>query len=159
MWQMFEHRMVFRLPLVRNVYSSVKQVTDFLLTEREEIAYRRAVAIQYPRKGVWSLGLVTGDSMRAIRDAAAEEVLSVLIPSSPMPVTGYTVNIRKSEVIDLEMSVDQAFQFCISCGVVVPPQQLSALTKKQPALENRGPSEVDSETSPVVISDMPDNGG
>ena len=159
LWQMFEHRMVFRLPLVRNVYSSVKQVTDFLLTEREEIAYRRVVAIQYPRKGIWSIGLVTGESMREIHDAAGEEVLSVLIPSSPMPVTGYTVTVRKSEVIDLDMSVDQAFQFCISCGVVVPPQQLSGLTKKQPALKDLEPSEVDSEASPVVISDMPHTGG
>jgi uncharacterized membrane protein len=123
LWQVFE-AMVFRLPLVRNVYSSVKQVTDFMLTERDEVSYHRVVAVEYPRKGIWSLGLVTGESMRQIHQAAGEEVIAVLVPSSPMPVTGYTINVLRSEVVDLDMSIDQAFQFCISCGVVVPPQQL-----------------------------------
>jgi uncharacterized membrane protein len=120
-------RVVLRLPLVRNVYGSVKQVTDFLLREREEIEYRRVVAVEYPRKGIWSLGLVTGESMREVWNAAGQECLSVLIPSSPVPVTGYTINVARSEVLDLNMSVDQAFQFCISCGVVVPPHLLPNL--------------------------------
>ena len=65
----------------------------------------------------------TGESMIDIRSAANEPVLSVLIPTSPMPVTGYTVNVKKSEAIDLDITIDQAFQFIVSCGVVVPPQQ------------------------------------
>lgn len=128
--QVFEG-MVFRLPLVRNVYSSVKQVTDFLLTERDDIQYRRVVAVEYPRKGIWSLGLVTGESLWQVHEAAGEEVISVLIPNSPVPVTGYTINVLKREVVDLDMSVDQAFQFCISCGVVVPSQQLRRLARKE----------------------------
>lgn len=123
LWQLFESRMVFRLPLVRNVYSSVKQVTDFVLTERQ-VEYRRVVAVQYPRLGVWSLGFVTGESMRSVEDAASEPVLSVLIPTSPLPMTGYTINVRRSDVIDLNMTVDQAIQFCVSCGVVVPLAEL-----------------------------------
>lgn len=120
-WNIFE-RGIGRLPLVRNVYSSVKQVTDFMFTE-SEIEYTRVVAIEYPRKGIWSLGLVTGESLADITDAAGEPLLSLLIPSSPMPVTGYTITVRKSETIDLNITIDQAFQFCISCGVVVPEQQ------------------------------------
>lgn len=114
---------ILSLPLVRNVYSSVKQVSDFLFSPRD-IEYTRVVAVEYPRKGVWSLGLVTGESMIDIRSAANEPVLSVLIPTSPMPVTGYTINIKKSEAIDLDITIDQAFQFIVSCGVVVPPQQM-----------------------------------
>ena len=114
---------ILSLPLVRNVYSSVKQISDFLFSPRE-IEYTRVVAIEYPRKGVWSLGLVTGESMLDIRSAANEPVISVLVPTSPMPVTGYTINIRKSEAIDLNITIDQAFQFIVSCGVVVPPQQV-----------------------------------
>ena len=86
--------------------------------------YSRVVAVEYPRKGIWSLGLVTGESMLDIRSAANEPILSVLIPTSPMPVTGYTVTIRKSEALDLNITIDQAFQFIVSCGVVIPPQQL-----------------------------------
>ncbi len=121
-WNIFE-RGIHQLPLVRNVYSSVKQVTDFLFSQRD-VEYTHVVAIEYPRKGIWSLGLVTGESLLDIFDAAGEPVLSVLIPTSPMPVTGYTVTVKKSETVDLNLTVDQAFQFIVSCGVVVPPQQI-----------------------------------
>ena len=122
-WIQFE-RIINRLPLIRNVYSSVKQVTDFLFSERE-IEYTRVVAVEYPRKGIWTLAMVTGESLLDIRCAANEPVLSVLIPTSPMPFTGFTVTVRKSETIDLNITIDQAFQFIVSCGVVVPPQQIA----------------------------------
>jgi uncharacterized membrane protein len=117
--------LINRLPLVRNVYSSVKQVTDFIFTERE-IEFNRVVAVQYPRKGIWSIGFVTGESMLDISAAANEPVLAVLMPTSPMPATGFTVTVRKSETIDLDITLDQAIQFIVSCGVVVPPHQQSS---------------------------------
>ncbi len=132
----FVHRFergIHRLPLVRNVYSSVKQVSDFLFTE-SEIEYTRVVAVEYPRRGIWSLGLVTGESMLDIRAAANEPILSVLMPTSPMPVTGFTVTVRKSETIDLNITIEQAFQFIVSCGVVVPPQQLQQIQTESQAL-------------------------
>jgi len=124
-WVRFEQG-IHQLPLVRNVYSSVKQVTDFLFSE-SEVEYTRVVAIEYPRKGIWSLAMVTGESMLDIRSAANEPVLSVLVPTSPMPFTGFTVTVRKSETVDLNITIDQAFQFIVSCGVVVPSQQLQAI--------------------------------
>ena len=124
-WNRFEQG-IHRLPLVRNVYSSVKQVTDFLFAERE-IEYTRVVAVEYPRIGIWSLGFVTGESMLDIAAAANESVISVLMCTSPMPMTGFTVTVRRSEVIDLNITVDQAFQYIISCGVVVPPHQFQRL--------------------------------
>ncbi len=127
-WNMFE-RGVLTLPLIRNVYGSVKQVTDFMFTEKE-LEFNRVVAIEYPRKGIWSVGFVTGESFQDIHAAANEPVLSILVPTSPAPVTGYTINCRKSEVLDLDMTIDQAFQFTISCGVVVPPHQLPLLTRR-----------------------------
>ena len=130
-WNRFE-RGIHRLPLVRSVYSSVKQVSDFLFSERE-IEYTRVVAVQYPRKGIWSLGFVTGESMLDIRSAANEPVLSVLMATSPMPATGFTVTVPKSETVDLNITIDQAFQFIISCGVVVPPQQLQQMREPPPA--------------------------
>jgi len=129
-------RGIHRLPLIRNVYSSVKQVSDFLFSPRE-IEYTRVVAVEYPRKGIWSLGMVTGESMLDIRSAANEPVLSILIPTSPMPVTGYTITALKSETIDLNITIDQAFQFIVSCGVVVPPQQLQDALDSQLPVEKR----------------------
>ena len=128
-WMQFE-RVINRLPLIRNVYSSVKQVTDFLFSERE-IEYTRVVAVEYPRKGIWTLAMVTGESLLDIRCAANEPVLSVLIPTSPMPFTGFTVTVRKSETVDLNITIDQAFQFIVSCGVVVPSQQVAKAIAEQ----------------------------
>ncbi len=134
-WMQFE-RLIHQLPLVRNVYSSVKQVTDFMFSERE-IEYTRVVAVEYPRKGIWSLAMVTGESMLDIRCAANEPVLSVLVPTSPMPFTGFTVTVKKSETLDLDITIDQAFQFIVSCGVVVPAHQLAeALAKRENALNS-----------------------
>ena len=113
---------ILRIPIVNKVYGSVKQITDFAFDERQ-IEFNRVVAIQYPREGIWSLGFVTGNSMREISEAAGEPMLSVLMPTSPMPMTGFTVTIRRSEAIDLDLTIDEAIQFVVSCGVVVPPQQ------------------------------------
>lgn len=113
----FFERVIGQVPFIRTIYGTVKQVTDILFTE-SQLSYNRVVAIEYPRAGIWSLGFVTGESFPAIASAAAEPVLSVLIPTSPMPATGYTINVRKSEALDLGISVDQAFQFIVSCGFV-----------------------------------------
>ncbi len=115
-------RGVLRIPIVNKVYGSVKQVTDFAFSERE-IEFNRVVAIEYPAKGIWSIGFVTGNSMREIAEATGEEMLSVLMPTSPMPMTGFTVTVKRSDAIDLNLTIDEAIQFVVSCGVVVPPQQ------------------------------------
>jgi len=117
-WRWFEG-LVNRLPLIRNVYSSVKQVTDFIFSERE-IGFHRVVAIEYPRQGIWAIAFVTGEGMLDVRAAANEPMLSVLVPTSPIPGTGFTVIVRKCEVLDLNMTVDQAIQYLVSCGVVIP---------------------------------------
>ncbi len=118
----FETLVISSLPVVRNVYGSIKQVTDFLFSENQ-IEVRKVVAFQYPSKGIWSLGFVTGESLLDIAGEAGEPCVSILVPTSPMPMTGYTMSVPKSETIDLNLTVDQAFQFIVSCGVLVPPQQ------------------------------------
>ncbi|MGL4942117.1 MAG: DUF502 domain-containing protein [Thermoguttaceae bacterium] len=108
-----------RVPLVRNVYGAVKQVVDFIFAERS-VSFSRVVAVEWPRRGIWSLALVTSEGIDAIRDAAGEPVYSVLIPTSPMPMTGFTLHIKQSDVVELDLTIDQAIQFIVSCGVVVP---------------------------------------
>ena len=135
-WGQFE-ALITRVPLVSNVYSSVKQVTDFLFTD-PDLDITRVVAVEYPRKGIWTVAFVTGDSMLDIQSAANESVMSVLIPTSPMPFTGFTITVKKSESIDLNITVDQAFQFVVSCGVVIPPQQLTSMTKRTTDLSDNG---------------------
>src|SRR5438874_4932225 len=133
-------RLISRVPLVRNVYSSVKQVTEFFFNQRE-LEFTRVVAVEYPRKGCWSLGFVTGESLIDVTDAAGEPAISVLIPTSPMPVTGFTCIVLKREVVDLNITIDQALEYIISCGVVVPPHQTQlAMRRKNETQRGRKPS-------------------
>lgn len=118
----FGEGFIHRLPIIRTVYSSAKQVSDFVFSERD-IEYTRVVAVEYPRKGIWSIGFVTGESMGDLRRVANEPVVSVLMPTSPMPATGFTVTVPKRETVDLDITIDQAIQFVVSCGVVVPLHQ------------------------------------
>ena len=123
-WHLTE-RTLLRTPLIRAIYPYVKQVTDFLFSERK-IEFSRVVAVEYPRRGVWSLGLVTGAGMRVLQGSSGSDLLTVFIPSSPMPVTGYTITVRRHEVIDLPMSIDDALRFTVSGGVIMPAgQQMS----------------------------------
>lgn len=116
-------KIINRIPLIRNVYSSVKQVTDFLVGDHD-MEFNQVVAVQYPSAGIWSIGFVTGSSMRGVRDHVGEEMISVLMPTSPMPATGFTVTVPKNSTIELDLTIDQAIQFVVSCGVVVPFSQL-----------------------------------
>lgn len=117
-------RLLSRMPVLRMVYPHVKQLTEFVFNEDKVSAFRRVVMIEYPRKGLWSLGFVTGPSVRAVRDATHIDLVSVFVPSSPTPFTGYVVALPREEVIDVPITVDEALRFTISGGVLVPPKQM-----------------------------------
>jgi uncharacterized membrane protein len=121
-WRVIE-RLLQRLPGIKQVYPYVKQVTDFVLSERP-LEFSRVVLVEYPRRGCWSLGLVTGLALGDLSDATGKDMLAIFIPSSPTPFTGYVIQVPRKEVIDVPMSVDQALRFTISGGVVQPPSQL-----------------------------------
>jgi uncharacterized membrane protein len=120
-WRLGEG-IVHRMPIVRNVYSAVKQITDYLFNE-QEVQFLRVVAVEWPRKGLWTIAFVTGEGFKEIHDVAGEPTISLLVPTSPMPATGFTCTVAKRDTIELDITVDQAVQFIVSCGVVVPPHQ------------------------------------
>lgn len=113
-------RIVSRIPVVRSIYSSVKQVSDTLFSESGN-AFRTAVLVQWPRPDVWTIGFVTGapggDVTNYLR---GEEFVSVYVPTTPNPTGGYFVMLRKSDCIELKMSVDEALKYVVSMGVVSP---------------------------------------
>ena len=116
-------RLFSRMPGFKQVYPHVKQVTELVLGDRP-IAFNRVVIVEYPRKGIWTVGLVTGDSMRTIRDRAGTDIISVFIPSTPTPFTGFTITVRRDEAIDLPIQVDEAVRFFITGGVLVPEREV-----------------------------------
>jgi uncharacterized membrane protein len=116
--------LIDRLPIVRRVYPSVKQVTDFFFGPKQaQMHFSNVVAVEYPRKGLWSVGLVTGETMRGIQDKVGEECLTVFIPSSPTPFTGYVITVPRKETIDLGITIEDAIKFAVSGGVLIPPSQ------------------------------------
>lgn len=115
----FLDRGIHHLPLVRSVYGSVKKVTNFVFINHQ-VHYKRVVAVEYPRKGIWSIGLVTSDGVHEVNGAAREPCVTVVLPGSPTPITGYCVMVPLRETFDLHMTIDQALQFYVSCGVAVP---------------------------------------
>lgn len=114
-----------RTPIVNAIYPSVKQVTDFLLSQ-DRLKFNRVVAAEYPRKGIWSMGLVVAEGMKTLQETTGAELLTVFIPSSPTPVTGYVITIRRDEVIDLPLTIDEALRILVSGGVLIPASQLTS---------------------------------
>jgi len=135
-WRLIE-RFIMNTPLLKRVYPYVKQVTDFLLTQDEQKKlFSRVVAVEYPRKGIWSIGFVTGSGLKKVVDNVEKEFLTILIPNSPAPVTGYVIMIPKEQTIALDITIEEAFRFAISAGVVTPgSQQVAALPESD--LENK----------------------
>ena len=124
-WRVTE-RLLLRIPLIRAIYPNVKQVTDFLLSERK-VEFSGVVAVQYPRKGIWSIGLRTGGPIKQLQTRVPDELVTVFIPSSPTPITGYVIQVSRSDVVDLNMTIDEGLRFSISAGVIKPGVELPGL--------------------------------
>jgi len=127
LWVQLEHA-VERLPVVRSVYNAAKQVTDYMFTEKQ-LDFKRVIAFEHPSLGQWQIGFVASEGLREVRELAGEPVLAVLVHVNPVPVSGYVRLVPKSQVLDLDMTVDQAVHYIISFGVVLPPQQIAQLKR------------------------------
>lgn len=115
--------LITSLPVFKQVYPHVKQIVDFLFTSDRPIKFSRVVAAEYPRKGIWSVGFLTGATLRSIERRSGDAV-TVFIPSSPTPFTGYTITVPRKDTIDLPITVEEAIRFAVSGGVLVPEHQL-----------------------------------
>jgi uncharacterized membrane protein len=114
-----------RIPVVRSIYSSVKQVSDTLFSDGGN-AFRKAVLIQWPREGVWTIAFVTGAPGGDVVNHLHGEYVSVYVPTTPNPTGGYFVMLKKSDCTELNMSVDEALKYIVSMGVVAPGAQAPA---------------------------------
>jgi len=108
-----------RIPVVKSIYSSVKQVSDTLLSDSGN-AFRKALLVQFPHQDSWSIAFLTGTPAPAVAQFLDEEHVSVYVPTTPNPTSGYFVMVPKSKVRELDMTVDEALKYVISMGVVSP---------------------------------------
>jgi len=120
---------VRRIPVVRSIYSSVKQVSDTLFSENGN-AFRTAVLVQWPREGMWTIGFVTGTPGGDVLNYLQDDYLGVYVPTTPNPTGGYFVMLKRSDCIELKMSVDDALKYIVSMGVVVPGGPASIETQQ-----------------------------
>ena len=122
------HALLNRIPVVRSIYSGVKQVSDTLFSESGN-AFRKAVLVQWPREGMYTIAFVTGTPGGDAVNYLHGDYLSLYVPTTPNPTGGYFVMAKTSECVELKMSVDEALKYIVSMGVVVPEAQAATMGK------------------------------
>jgi uncharacterized membrane protein len=121
-FNLFE-RIVDNVPFIRNVYNTVKQIRDTFV-QQDKAVFQRSVIIEYPRKGVWALGFLTGTGKGEIQHRTAARLVNVFVPTTPNPTSGFLLMVPENEVHYLDMAIGDAMKLIISGGAVVPPWQV-----------------------------------
>jgi uncharacterized membrane protein len=121
------HALMHQIPIVKSIYSSVMQVSDTLFSSSGQ-AFREAVLVQYPRAGAWTIAFVTGRPGGEVATRLPGEYVSVYVPTTPNPTSGFFLMMPRADVVPLRMSVDEALKYVISMGVVAPPLPAVAAT-------------------------------
>ena len=115
----FWEALLARIPLVRTVYTAVKQVTETLFSSSSQ-SFRQVLLVEYPRRGMWSLGFQTNTELGEVQEKTGEEVLAIFVPTTPNPTSGFVLMVPRKDVVALDMSVDEGLKMIVSMGVVVP---------------------------------------
>src|SRR5688572_11669945 len=113
------HDILHRIPVVNSIYSSVKQISDTLFSSSGQ-AFRKALLVQWPHQGMWTIAFLTGTPGGGVSRYLPDDCLSVYVPTTPNPTGGYFVIVKRKDVVELDMTVDQALKYIISMGVVPP---------------------------------------
>ncbi len=118
----FWESLLARIPIVKSLYYAIKQVSDTLFSHNGE-AFRKVLLVRYPHPQAWSIAFQTGSPARDVADMLPDEYVGVFIPTAPSPVNGFFFFVRKQDVMEINMSIDDALKYIVSMGVVVPPMK------------------------------------
>jgi len=111
--------MLDKIPGFRGIYKALKQLSDTVLSPSSN-SFKKALLVEYPRKGMWTIAFQTGDYHGEVEEKIGQEIINIYVPTTPNPTSGFFIMLPKSDVIELNMSVDEAFKLIISTGVVTP---------------------------------------
>ena len=139
-----------RIPFVKSIYSSVKQVSDTLLSDKGN-AFRKALLVEFPRPGAWTIAFLTGTPSGAVASFLPGDHISVYVPTTPNPTGGYFLILPRSQVRELDMTVDEALKYIISMGVVAP--RSNGLAGVPPPAPTRQPALPPAEPAPAPVTD------
>lgn len=124
-------RILAQMPVIRNVYSAVKQIIETVFKNQSK-AFRQAVLLEYPRRGLWTIGFITGTTEGEVQNLILEEVVNVYVPTTPNPTSGFLLYVPRKDIILLDMSVEDAVKMVISIGIVAPPDTRSEAEQSMP---------------------------
>ena len=113
-------QILFRVPIVKSIYISAKQINDVLFIHKGTEEFRRACLLEYPRKGIYSMGFVTSDAAEEVEKKTKNKLINIFIPNTPTPATGFLIMVPAQEVILLDMKTEEAFKYIVSGGVLKP---------------------------------------
>lgn len=115
-----------RIPLVRSIYNSAKQITTTVLTS-EGKSFRKVVLLEYPRKDTWSMGFLTNEHITIDSSRIDHEIAAVFVPTTPNPTSGFIIMLPKDDIIELDLSIEEGFKYIISMGVIIPTNPLTEI--------------------------------
>jgi len=112
-------RLMQRIPLINRVYGATKQISQAFFSAKREV-FKKAVLFEYPRKGIYSIGFYTQDTRGSVQDALEDDVVSVFLPTTPNPTSGFLLFVKKAEMVELDLTIEEALKLVISGGAIVP---------------------------------------
>ena len=125
LWTRLTERLLARMPVIRSVYGAVKQIIETILKQQSN-AFRQVVLFEYPRRGSWALGFITGETLGEVQSLTSDDVVNVFLPTTPNPTSGYLLFIPKKDLVVLKMTVEEGIKMVVSGGIVTPPDRRSA---------------------------------
>jgi len=134
-------RMVQRVPVVRTVYGVLKQIFDAVLAQSGGKAFSEVVLIEYPRKGIWVIGFVTGTTRGEVQRVTEQEMVNIFLPTTPNPTSGFLLFVPREDCRTLEMSVEEGVKLVISGGIVAPPDPHAKVEERVPDSEIAAPDQ------------------
>jgi uncharacterized membrane protein len=147
-------RVLAQMPVIRSVYGAVKQILETVLAQQSN-AFREAVLVEYPRRGIWAIAFITGRTEGEVQNLTEEEVINIFLPTTPNPTSGFLLFVPKKELVPLSMTVEEAIKMVISGGIVTPPDRRPEEERKKPIVAAATFEELDilreRERAPVLV--------
>jgi len=128
-------RMLGRVPVARNIYSGVKQLFEAIFSSGQRSKFNRVVLVEYPRKGIYALAFTTGTARGVVQEVTEKQMLNCFLPTTPNPTSGFYLLVPEDEVIDTDMTVEDAFKLVMSAGLVTPDSANGQQARKTPATD------------------------
>lgn len=138
-----------RMPVIRSIYGAIKQIFETVLAQ-QSTAFRQVVLVEYPRRGIWAMGFVSGTTKGEVQNLTADECVNVFLPTTPNPTSGFLLFVPRSDLVVLDMTVEEGIKMVVSGGLVTPPDRRPKDVQKVPVVAAH-PDDLESQTAEAEI--------